>query len=150
MAIVTVQSWCCVVWGCITEHSCTCPGEPDWHRRLVHSQLCRPWGMQDVILQYGGACVHRARFVSDFLQQQQDTHMEWPARSLDISPVEHLWDVFGNEHEPTILQQLTFNYMLQILQQEWQVIPRDTVRLIRSMRQCCLDCIQTNLGHTCY
>ena len=44
--------------------------------------------MQDVILQYGGACVHRARFVSDFLQQQQDTHIT----GQHVPLISRLWD----------------------------------------------------------
>ena len=34
--------------------------------------------------------------------------MDRPARSLDLSPVEHRWDALGDKREPTILQQLTF------------------------------------------
>ena len=57
-----------------------------------------------------------AGVVIDILQQQQDTHMEWRVRSFNRSLVEHLWDVLGDEREPSILQQLTLNYMFHILQ----------------------------------
>ena len=38
---------------------------------------------------------HRARVVTDFLQQQNVQHMDWPACSPDLSPIEHAWDELG-------------------------------------------------------
>ena len=58
------------------------------------------------VLQYN-ARPHRACVVNDFLQQQQGTHMNWPARSLDLDPSKHLWDVLSDERDSTTLQQLT-------------------------------------------
>ena len=49
--------------------------------------------------------------------------MDWPARSLDLNPIKHLWDVLGRRvrtHNPlsTNLQDLS-----QVLQQERLATP---------------------------
>lgn len=46
-------------------------------------------------LQDGNATPHRAVVVRDFLQRQQVVHMDWPARSADLAPIENLWDILG-------------------------------------------------------
>ena len=61
---------------------------------------------QGAILQYD-ICLHRTCVVNKFLQQQQDDQMNWLACSFDLSPIEHLWDILGDEHESTILEQMT-------------------------------------------
>ena len=61
--------------------------------------------------------------------------MNWPARSPDLNPIEHLWDIVGKrikalQHPPTTLPELTLR-----LTQEWQEIDQEEVRnLINSMR----------------
>ncbi|GBN88741.1 hypothetical protein AVEN_29495-1 [Araneus ventricosus] len=44
----------------------------------------------DFLLQDDNAKPHRARIVDDYLQQETIQHMEWPARSLDLNPIEHV------------------------------------------------------------
>jgi len=36
---------------------------------------------------------HRARVVEQYLQDETTDHMDWPARSPDINPIEHAWDL---------------------------------------------------------
>ena len=67
--------------------------------------------------------------------------MDWPARSLDLNPIKHLWDVLGRRvsaHNPPAanLQDLS-----QMLQQERLATPQATLQhLLQSMRRRCNAC----------
>ena len=77
--------------------------------------------------------------------------MSWPTVLLDMNPIEHMWDELGRRvHErpksPQNLRELGL-----ALQQEWQNIPRRTVRpFTRSMKQRLRFVIYNNVGHTRY
>ena len=46
-----------------------------------------------VVLQDDNARPHRARIVQQFLQRNNVDHLDWPARSPDLSQTEHVWDI---------------------------------------------------------
>ena len=104
---------------------------------------------QNLIFQQDNARPHSARVTQDFLRQNGVNVMDWPAVSPDMNPIEHMWDELGRRvrerpNPPQKLRELGL-----ALQQEWQNIPRRTVRrLTRSMRQCLRDVIDNNGGHT--
>ena len=103
------------------------------------------------ILQDDNVRPHRARVVNNFLQQQQVIRMDWPSRSPDLNPVEHLWDILGRRIRANHPPPPNLNVLFQTLQQEWQAIPQNTLQtLVRSMRQRCLAGINANGGHTRY
>ena len=103
------------------------------------------------ILQDDNARPHRARVVNNFLQQQQVIRIDWPSRSPDLNPIEHLLGVLGRRIRANPPPPPNLNVLFQTVQQEWQAIPQNTVQtLVRSMRQRCLSCINANGGHTRY
>ncbi|GFW60078.1 transposable element Tcb1 transposase [Trichonephila clavipes] len=49
----------------------------------------------DFILMDDNCRSHRANLVEDFLFMEGIVRMEWPACSLDVNPIEHVWDALG-------------------------------------------------------
>ncbi|KFM76293.1 Transposable element Tc3 transposase, partial [Stegodyphus mimosarum] len=107
-------------------------------------------GAQFVLMDDNG-CAHRANIVSECLQSEDITRMDWPAFSLDLNPVEHVWDMLAQrvaacQPPPTCLQELR-----RALLFEWCNIPQDQINnLMLSMARRCTDCIALSGRHTMY
>ena len=101
------------------------------------------------ILQDDNATPHRARVVTNFLQQQHIQRLDWPANSPDLAPIEHVWDILGRRLHANHPQAANMAQLFEFLQQEWLAIPQATlVTLVQSMRQRCIECLAANGGHT--
>ena len=49
---------------------------------------------ENFILMDDNARAHRARITDQYLEQATNIRMEWPARSPNLNPIEHAWDMF--------------------------------------------------------
>ncbi|GFU03068.1 transposable element Tcb1 transposase [Trichonephila clavipes] len=91
---------------------------------------------------------HRANIVDECLQSEDITR---PAYSLDLNPIEHVWDMLGRgiaarQTPPTCLSELR-----RALLDEWCHIPQDQIdNLILSMPRGCKACIASSGRHTSY
>ncbi|KFM57913.1 Transposable element Tc3 transposase, partial [Stegodyphus mimosarum] len=70
---------------------------------------------------------HRANIVSECLQSEDITRMDWPAFSPDLNPVEYVWDMLGGrvaarQPPPTYLPELR-----RALLFEWCNISQDQI-----------------------
>lgn len=110
-----------------------------------HALATRPVFMDD------NARPHRARAVVQHLQHNAIETLPWPARSPDLNPIEHLWDILGRRvraRDPPVqnLQELT-----HALHDEWQQIPQQRIRrLVTSMRRRVENVIHVRGGYTRY
>ena len=111
-------------------------------RRFVLTTL-QPMG-PGAILQDDNATHH-------LMQQHQVTRMNWPARSPDMAPIDHLWDILGHHIHGNHLPAVNLAQLFQFLQREWNAIPqRKLVTLVQSMRRRCVECLGANGGFTHY
>ncbi|GFV13281.1 transposable element Tcb2 transposase [Trichonephila clavipes] len=90
---------------------------------LPHVRLFRGAIDPDFIFMDDNARPHRALAVEDLLESEDITRMDQPAYSLDLNPIEHVWDALGRRiaarlHHPENTQQLK-----QMLIEEWVLLP---------------------------
>ncbi|GFT99609.1 transposable element Tcb2 transposase [Trichonephila clavipes] len=102
-------------------------------------------GLPGAIFQEGNALPHTARVAQDIIRHFQT--LPWPARSLDLFPVEHVWNQLKRQmpscHSVHDLE-LTVQYL-------WAHLPQDNIRwLINSIPHRVAACIAAGGGPTRY
>ena len=103
------------------------------------------------LLMHDNAHPHVARVCQQFLHDEGIDAMDWPARSPDLNPIEHLWDIMSRTIHRRQVAPQTVQELTAALIQVWEEIPQENIRhLIRSMPRRCSECIQARGGHTHY
>lgn len=103
------------------------------------------------LFMHDNARPHTANVVREYLDEVGIQTLNWPARSPDLNPIEHLWDHLGTsvrrqQNPPGNLQDLRI-----ALEHEWNQIPQDRVaNLIRSMPTRMEAVIRARGGNTRY
>ena len=79
------------------------------------------------VFQHDNARPHTARHTQNILRIHNVNVLQWPARSPDLSPIEHLWDHLGRQvrerHDVNNIRDLE-----RALQGEWVRIPLQVIR----------------------
>ncbi|GFX91723.1 DDE_3 domain-containing protein [Trichonephila clavipes] len=102
-------------------------------------------GLPGAIFQQDNARPYTARAAQDFLRHFQT--LPWLARSLDLSPVEHVWDQLKRQM-PSCHSVHDLELAVQYL---WAHLPQDNIRcLINSMLDRVAECIAAGGGPTRY
>ncbi|GFX77214.1 transposable element Tcb1 transposase [Trichonephila clavipes] len=102
-------------------------------------------GLPRAIFQQDNARPHTARVALDFLRHFQT--LPWPARSPNLSPVEHVWDHLKRKM-PSCYSVHDLELAFQDL---WAHLPQDNIRcLINSMPDRVVACIAAGGGPTRY
>lgn len=102
-------------------------------------------------LMHDNARPHVARIVTQYLEEVGIRVMQWPARSPDLNPIEHIWDtlkqkVRARDPAPTTLEDLE-----TAIREEWDRIPQESIKiLIRSLKRRMQAVIRARGGNTEY
>ncbi|GBM95886.1 hypothetical protein AVEN_211258-1, partial [Araneus ventricosus] len=104
-------------------------------------RLCRGAVGPEFILMDDNSRPHRALLVDEFLESEDNRRMDWPARSPDLNPIEHVWDTLGRaiaNHNP---RPRTIQEMKTALPNDWDQLPQEIINcLISSMKSRCKAC----------
>lgn len=105
----------------------------------------------EFLLMDDNARPHRAYVVSEYLQTEDITRMDWPPYSPDLNPIEHVWNASGRRIAARQIPPRTLQELKSALLEEWRAIPQDLINtLVKSMKSRCEVCISVRGGHTPY
>ncbi|GFV13448.1 transposable element Tcb2 transposase [Trichonephila clavipes] len=107
-------------------------------------------GLQFLFMDDNAPC-HRTVASEQLLESEDIERMDWPARSPDLNPIEHVWDFLGRRLAARTLPPVTIRELQLVLQDEWAAMPQQLIdTLILSMRRHCETCLAVRGDHIPY
>ncbi|GFU92884.1 transposable element Tcb2 transposase [Trichonephila clavipes] len=104
-------------------------------------------GLQFLFMDDNAPC-HRTVAAEQLLESEDIERMDWPARSPDLNPIEHVRDFLGRRLAARILPPVTIRELRLALQDEWAAIPQQLIdTLILSMGRRCETCLAVRGDH---
>ncbi|GFU85698.1 transposable element Tcb2 transposase [Trichonephila clavipes] len=98
-------------------------------------------GLQFLFMDDNAPC-HRTVAAEQPLESEDIERMDWPARSPDLNPIEHVWDFLGRRLAARTLPPVTIRELRLALQDEWAAMPQQLIdTLILSMGRRCETCL---------
>ncbi|GFS76450.1 transposable element Tc3 transposase [Trichonephila clavipes] len=98
-------------------------------------------GLQFLSMDDNAPC-HRTVAAEQLLESEDIERMDWPARSPDLNPIEHVWDFLGRCLAARTLPPVTIRELRLALQDEWAAMPQQLIdTLILSMGRRCETCL---------
>ncbi|GFU34662.1 transposable element Tcb2 transposase [Trichonephila clavipes] len=107
-------------------------------------------GLQFLFMDDNAPC-HRTVAAEQLLESEDIESMDWPARSPDLNPIEHVWDFLGRRLAARTLTPVTIRELRLALQDEWAAMPQQLIdTLILSMGRRCETCLAVRGDHIPY
>ncbi|GFV00014.1 transposable element Tc1 transposase [Trichonephila clavipes] len=107
-------------------------------------------GLQFLFMDDHAPC-HRTVAAEQLLESEDIEGMDWPARSPDLNPIEHVWDFLGRRLAARTLPPVTIRELRVALQEEWAAMPQQLLyTLILSMGRRCETCLAVRGDHIPY
>ncbi|GFW67218.1 transposable element Tcb2 transposase [Trichonephila clavipes] len=107
-------------------------------------------GLQFLFMDDNAPC-HRTLAAEQLLESEDIERMDWPARSRDLNPIEHVWDFLGRRLAARTLPPVTIREIRLALQDEWAAMPQQLIdTLILSMGRRCETCLAVRGDHILY
>ncbi|GFX72494.1 transposable element Tc3 transposase [Trichonephila clavipes] len=118
---------------------------------LPYVRLFRGAMGQQFLFMHDNAPCHRTVAAEQLLESENIERMDWPARSPDLNPIEHVWDFLGRRLAARTLPPLTIRELRLALQDEWAAMPQQLIdTLILSMGRRCETCLAVRGDHIPY
>jgi hypothetical protein len=102
------------------------------NRDEILGPIVRPYAgavFPGFLMVHDNAWPHVARVYRQFLEDEGIDTIEWPPRSPDINPIEHLWDIMFHSIRHHQVAPQTVQELSDALVQIWEEIPQDTIHL---------------------
>ncbi|GFX99631.1 transposable element Tcb2 transposase [Trichonephila clavipes] len=107
-------------------------------------------GLQFLFMDDNAPC-HRTVAAEQLLESEDIERMDWPARSPDLNPIEHVWDFLGRRLAARTLPPVAIRELRLALQDEWAAMPQQLIdTLILSMGRRCDTCLAVRGYHIPY
>ncbi|GFW18937.1 transposable element Tcb2 transposase [Trichonephila clavipes] len=104
-------------------------------------------GLQFLFMDDNAPC-HRTVAAKQLLESEDIERMDWPTRSPDLNPIEHVWDFLGRCLAARTLLPVTIRELRLALQDEWAAMPQQLIdTLILSMGRRCETCLAVRGDH---
>ncbi|GFU83757.1 transposable element Tcb2 transposase [Trichonephila clavipes] len=99
-------------------------------------------GLQFLFMDDNAPC-HRTVAAEQLLESEDIEHMDWPTRSPDLNPIEHVWEFLGRRLAARTLPPVTIRELRLALQDEWAAMHQQQLidTLILSMGRRCEICL---------
>ncbi|GFX17279.1 transposable element Tc1 transposase [Trichonephila clavipes] len=98
-------------------------------------------GLQFLFMDDNAPC-HRTVATEQLLESEDIERMDWPARSPDLNPIEHVWDFLGRRLAARTLPPVTIRELRLARQDEWAEMPQQLIdTFILSMGRRCKTCL---------
>ena len=119
-------------------------------RFSVCEVICRRYRL--TIDSDGRLCpLRRAQVTNAYLECEKIGRMDWPARSPDLNPIEHVRDILQCAFSARPVQLRTLQELKDALVAEWRMIPQNRIQtLTMSMHSRCRGVIDAHGRHTRY
>ncbi|GFS74656.1 transposable element Tc3 transposase [Trichonephila clavipes] len=105
----------------------------------------------DFIFKDDNVPCHRAVLIGDFLETEIIQRMSWPANSIDLNPIEHVWDMFERQIAALLHPPSSVTELKRALQEDWnRLSPQLIHHLIASMVNRCAACLAVRGDPTPY
>ena len=110
-----------------------------------------PYIGANFLLMHDNARPHTGRIVRNYLEEVGVNYLDWPARSPDLNPIEHVGDLIGRRLRSEGPQPQNLIDLSERLIELWNDLDQDLIRtLILSMNRRCGDVIRGRGGNTKY
>ena len=104
-----------------------------------------------LVLQQDNARPHTSSVAKNALADNNVEFLQWPARSPDLSPIEHIWDVIQRKLNIDYPPSVNLDQLAQRVQTAWNEIEQSSIQhLIKSVPKRLEECMQRSGGHTHY